>query len=381
MGPLDGVNVVEIAGIGPGPMCAMLLADLGANVIRISRATPAKDLGWKRPLKFDLLLRNRKSVRLDLKRPESVSLVLRLVEHADALVEGFRPGVMERLGLGPDVCLARNPKIVYGRITGWGQTGTLSAEPGHDLNYIALTGALHAIGRHGQPPTPPLNLLGDFGGGAVYLAFGILAAIIEARKSGAGQVVDAAMVDGVASLMTSTYGMFAAGMIQLERGTNRNDSGSHHYEVYQCADGQWVSVAANEKRFHAKLLELLDISPDEIGEQTDPGNWSRAKSVLAKRFITKTRDEWCVLLEGKGACFSPVLTMKEAPDHHHLTSRATFINVDGVVQPAPAPRFSRTRPGRPRPPQEENSENAEAALTGWISPAEILELRRSGILG
>ena len=380
MGPLDGVKVVEIAGIGPGPMCAMLLADLGADVIRISRATPAADLGWKRPLKFDLLLRNRKSVRLDLKRPESIDLVLRLVKDADALIEGFRPGVMERLGLGPDVCLARNPKLVYGRITGWGQTGPLAKAPGHDLNYIALTGALHAIGRRGQPPTPPMNLLGDFGGGAVYLAFGILAAIIEARKSGTGQVVDAAMVDGVASLMTSTYGMFAAGMIKPERGTNRNDTGSHHYEVYQCADGEWVSVAANEKRFHAELLKLMEISPEEIGEQTDQANWPGGKAILAARFKTRTRDQWCALLEGKDACFSPVLSMAEAPDHPHLASRETFIDVGGVVQPAPAPRFSRTKPARPLPPQEENVENAQAALAAWLSPAELQELGKSGIL-
>lgn len=380
MGPLSGVKVVEIAGIGPGPMCAMLLADLGATVIRVSRATPAKDLGWKRPLKYDLLLRNRKSIRLDLKRPEAIDLVLRLVEQADAVIEGFRPGVMERLGLGPDVCLARNPKIVFGRITGWGQTGPLANVPGHDLNYIALAGALHSFGREGQPPTPPMNLLGDFGGGAIYLAFGVLAAILEARSSGKGQVVDAAMVDGVASLMTSTYGMFAAGMIKLKRGTNRNDSGSYHYEVYQCADGEWISIAANEKRFHAELLERLDLRPEEIGEQTDAANWPRAKQILAERFKRKTRAEWCSLLEGTDCCFAPVLSMAEAPQHPHLQERETFISIDGVVQPAPAPRFSRTPASVPLPPAEESQENALEALAQWLSPKDVDELRASGLV-
>ncbi|MEI6724359.1 MAG: CaiB/BaiF CoA-transferase family protein, partial [Betaproteobacteria bacterium] len=255
MGPLKGMKIIELAGIGPGPMCAMLLADLGATVLRIERKEPV-DLGNPRPLKFNLLLRNRKSIALDLKAPAAVELVLRLVTDADALLEGFRPGVAERLGLGPDACSARNPRLVYGRMTGWGQTGPLASAAGHDLNYIALTGALASIGRKGQPPTPPLNLLGDYAGGSLYLAMGMLAAVIEARQSGQGQVVDAAIVDGTASLMTSVFGLYAAGLMSLERGTNTSDSGAYFYDVYECADGRWVSVAPIEARFHAQFLEL-----------------------------------------------------------------------------------------------------------------------------
>ena len=376
MGPLQGLKIVELAGIGPGPMCAMLLADLGATVIRIDRKHPV-DLGTPRPLPFNLLLRNRHSIAVDLKHSAAVDLTLKLVSQADALIEGFRPGVAERLGLGPDVCLARNPKLVYGRMTGWGQEGPLASAAGHDLNYIALTGALHAIGRKGAPPTPPLNLLGDYAGGSLYLAMGILAAIIEARQSGKGQVVDAAIVDGTASLMTSMYGLFGGGLVSLERGTNSLDSGAHYYDVYECADGLWVSVAPVEGRFHAELLKIMEIAPEEIGEQRDRKGWERAKRVLAAKFRTRTRAEWCELLEGTDACFAPVLSMAEAPRHPHLAARETFIEIDGVTQPAPAPRFSRSVPHKPTAPE---APNAERALEGWLTDQEIAALQAAGVV-
>ncbi|HEX2826234.1 MAG TPA: CaiB/BaiF CoA-transferase family protein [Burkholderiales bacterium] len=376
MGPLHGMKVVELAGIGPGPMCAMLLADLGATVLRVDRKQPV-DLGTPRPLAYNLLLRNRHSIAVDLKQPDAVELVLKLVGQADALIEGFRPGVAERLGLGPDVCLARNAKLVYGRMTGWGQEGPLARAAGHDLNYIAITGALAAIGRKDQPPTPPLNLLGDYAGGSLYLAMGILAGIIEARQSGKGQVVDAAIVDGTANLMTSIYGLFGGGLASLERGTNSLDSGAHYYDVYQCADGEWISVAPIEGRFYADLLKVLEIAPETLGEQRDKKNWERAKTALAAKFKTKTRGEWVKLLEGSDACFAPVLSMAEAPKHPHLAARQTFIDVDGVTQPAPAPRFSRTVPETPTPPE---APDAKRALEGWLATEEIAALQSSGVL-
>lgn len=376
MGPLAGMKIVELAGIGPGPMCAMLLADLGATVLRIDRKQPV-DLGTPRPLEYNLLLRNRQSIALDLKEPAAVGLVLDLVARADGLIEGFRPGVMERLGLGPDVCLARNPRLVYGRMTGWGQDGPLAAAAGHDLNYIALTGALHAIGRKGAPPTPPLNLLGDYAGGSLYLAIGMLAAVIEARHSGKGQVVDAAIVDGTASLMTSVFGLFAGGLMSLKRGTNSLDSGAYYYDVYECADGLWVSVAAIEGRFHEELLRRMEIAPESIGEQRDRANWERARALLAQKFKTRPRAEWCKLLEGTDACFAPVLTMAEAPEHPHLRARGTFVEIDGVVQPAPAPRFSRSVPPTPTAPKPPD---ARRALEGWLEPDAIARLEREGIV-
>ena len=379
MGPLAGTKIIELAGIGPSPMCAMLLADLGATVLRIDRAQPV-DQGNKRPLKYDLRLRNRRSIALDLKNPAAVEFVLRLVRGADALMEGFRPGVTERLGLGPDACLARNPKLVYGRMTGWGQTGPLASAVGHDINYIAVTGALDAIGRQGQPPTPPLNLLGDYAGGSLYLALGLLAGIIEARKSGQGQVVDAAIVDGTASLMTSIFGLHAAGMMSLERGTNLTDSGAYYYDVYQCSDERWVAIGPIEGRFRAELLRLLEIDASQLGEQKDRSGWPKARAILEQRFKTRTRDEWCALLEGTDACVAPVLAMDEAPLHKHLRARETFIEVDGVVQPAPAPRFSRTVPEAPTPPQEVSRDNTDAALAAWIAPAEVAALRAAGII-
>lgn len=378
-GPLAGIKVVEIAGLGPAPMCAMLLADLGATVIRIDRKVPA-DLGLKRPRKFDLLLRNRDIVGVDLKQPGAVALVLDLVEQADVLIEGFRPGVMERLGLGPDVCLARNPRLVYGRVTGWGQSGPLAQAPGHDLNYVALTGLIGALGRRGQPPTVPLSVIGDFGGGALYLALGILAAVLEARQSGQGQIIDAAMVDGVISLQTIFIGMFGAGMWNPERGTNPIDSGSHFYEVYECADGAWVSVAAVEERFYNALLSLMDIDPADFGDRHDPACWPGAKEVLAARFRQRTRDQWCALLEGTDACFAPVLSWAEAPNHPHLKQRGSFCEVDGVVQPSVAPRFSRTVPPPPTLPKDISPGNNQEALSKWLAPEVIASLRASGTL-
>lgn len=374
MGPLNGVKIIELAGIGPGPMAAMQLADMGATVLRIERLEPA-DLGIKRALKFNLLLRNRKAIALDLKDPESIRLVLDLVATADALIEGFRPGVTERLGLGPDVCLARNPKLVYGRMTGWGQTGPLAAAAGHDINYISLTGALHAIGRKGQPPSVPLALAGDFGGGAMFLAMGILAGILHARATGQGQVVDAAIVDGAASLATAFYGLSASGDWSSERGTNILDSGAPFYDVYECQDGQWISIGPIEARFHGDLLRRLEIDPAEIGSQFDRQAWEQAKQVFARVFRTRTRDAWCALLEGTDVCFAPVLSFAEAPHHPHLKARQTLIAVDGVVQPAPTPRFSHTPSARPTPPEAPGA--ADEVLAGWLSPAQRAAWRES----
>jgi alpha-methylacyl-CoA racemase len=381
MGPLAGIKIVELTGIGPGPMCAMLLADLGATVLRIDRPGPS-DLGVPRPLRYDLLLRGRRCLALDLKHPDGKALALRLIERADALIEGFRPGVTERLGLGPEACLARNPRLVYGRVTGWGQEGALAQAAGHDLNYIALVGAVHAFGRRGQPPTPPLNLIGDFGGGALYTAFGMVCAILEAQRSGRGQVVDAAMVDGTASLMTAFFGMMAAGLGSHERGTNILDTGAHFYEVYECADGRWISVAAIERKFYAELLRRLDIDPATLPPQMDREHWPEAKARLAALFKTRTRDEWCALLEGTDACFAPVLTTDEAPHHPHNKVRRTYVEIDGIVQPAPAPRFSRTVPELPIPPQPSAGlEDVDVILADWLEPAEIARLREFAELG
>ncbi|WP_442598007.1 CaiB/BaiF CoA transferase family protein [Parapusillimonas sp. JC17] len=370
MGPLEGVKIVELAGIGPSPMAAMLLADLGATVLRIERTVPAA-LGIERPLKYNVLLRNRKTIAIDLKSTEGKDFVLRLIQEADALIEGFRPGVTERLGLGPEACFARNPRLVYGRMTGWGQNGPLSQVAGHDLNYIGLTGVLDATGRAGAPPTPPLNLVGDFGGGALYLALGVLAGIIEARRSGIGQVVDAAIVDGAASLATSLFGLHAAGLWSGSRGNNLLDSGAYFYEVYECADGKWISVAAIEKKFHDRLLELIGVDHEEIGLQNDPSGWPRAKAVLSARFKTRTQQEWCDLLSQEDVCVAPVLSLDEAALHAHIREREVLIDVDGVMQPAPAPRFSRTVPDRPSPPKAAGAESVAEALCGWLSPSEL----------
>ena len=377
MGPLAGIKVVELAGIGPGPMCAMLLADMGATVLRIDRPG-GSDLGLQRPRRYDLLLRGRYSVEIDLKSPEGKALALRLVERADALIEGFRPGVTERLGLGPDDCLARNPRLVYGRVTGWGQDGPLAQAAGHDINYISLAGALHAFGRRDQPPTPPLNLLGDFAGGSLYLAFGLVCGLLETRNSGQGQVVDAAMIDGAASLMTAAVGAVAAGLSTHERGTNHLDTGAHFYNVYQCGDGKWISIAPIENKFYAELLRRLDFDPQELPPQMDRERWPEAQEKFALLFKTRTREEWCTILEGTDACFAPVLTTDEAPRHPHNAARRTYVEADGVVQPAPAPRFSRTVPELPIPPQPTDPKQAEAALAAWLDPAEIAALKAAG---
>ncbi|WP_372095276.1 CaiB/BaiF CoA transferase family protein [Tistrella mobilis] len=373
MGPLQGIRVIEIAGLGPGPFCAMLLADLGADVLRIERATGS---GLFDP-KFDLSNRGKRSVVLDLKKPEGVAAVLKLVESADILTEGFRPGVMERLGLGPDICLARNPKLVYGRMTGFGQTGPLAKVAGHDINYIAMSGALHAIGGPDKP-VPPLNLVGDFGGGALYLAFGLMAALIDAGRSGKGQVVDATMIDGAASLMTMMYGMAAAGSWDDRRSANLVDGGAHFYDTYETADGRHVSIGSIEPQFYAELIRLAGLDPADFAAQNDKAEWPRMKARLVEVFKTKTRDEWCRLMEGSDVCFAPVLSMFEAPEHPHNRERGTFIEVDGVVQPGPAPRFSRTAPGRPTPPPAPGA-HTDQGLADWgFSADEIAALKASG---
>lgn len=377
MGPLTGVKIVELAGIGPGPLCAMVLADLGATVIRIDRKTPA-DAGVQRPIPFDLALRNRKSIRVDLKDPAGVALVLDLVAKADALIEGFRPGVTERLGIGPEECLQRNSRLVYGRVTGWGQDGPLAQTAGHDVNYIALTGLLHSIGRAGQPPTIPLNVVGDYAGGSLYLALGIMAALFEARASGKGQVVDAAMVDGVALLMTVLIGLRQAGIGTGERGTNLLDSGAPFYEVYECADGKHVSVGPIEAKFYSQLLKCLDIDAADVGEQWDERRWPQVKQVFAAKFKTRTRAQWEAAFDRLDVCFAPVLTLKEAYEHPHLKARGTYIDVAGITQPSPGPRFSRTVLAQPQPPAELTQENAVAALSEWLDENEIAALAAAG---
>lgn len=380
MGPLEGVRVVELAGIGPGPFCAMVLADMGAEVLRVDRPDRVRPGRPERP-PLDLLGRGRRSAAIDLKHPEGAAALLRLVERADVLVEGFRPGVMERLGLGPDVCLERNPRLVYGRMTGWGQEGPLAHAAGHDINYIALAGALHAIGRRGEPPVPPLNLVGDFGGGGLLLAFGIVCALYERERSGRGQVVDAAMVDGAALLMTMFFGMRAAGFWSDERGTNLLDTGAHFYEVYETADGRYVALGPIEPQFYRELLEKLGLADDPaFAAQMDRSRWPELKERLAAIFRTRTREEWCALLEGTDACFAPVLSLEEAPRHPHNVARGTFVEFEGVVQPAPAPRFGRTRPELRRPPAHPG-EHTEEALRDWgFAPEEIEKLRAAGAI-
>lgn len=371
-GPLAGFRIVEFVGIGPGPFAAMLFADLGASVIRLDRPTPA-ELGIGMPTRFDLLARSRPSVAVDLKHLDGIALAGDLLDKADALIEGFRPGTMERLGLGPETVLKRNPRLVYGRMTGWGQTGPLAQAAGHDLNYLALIGALHAIGRAGSKPTPPLNLAADFGGGALYLAFGMACAMLEAQRTGKGQVVDAAMTEGAASLMTMFYGLYAAGLHKLERGTNLLDSGSAIYETYECADGRFISIAPIEHKFREVLFERLGLP-----YTTDDGKELRAK--LEALFKTRSRDQWCALLEGTDACFAPVLSMAEAPHHPHNAARGSFVEVGGVVQPAPAPRFSRTPSARPAPPQQHGA-GSRSALAEWgIARERIESLLAAGIL-
>jgi alpha-methylacyl-CoA racemase len=339
-GPLDGVRVIEMAGIGPGPFCAMVLADLGADVVSIER--PGTQRGAT-----DVTARGKRHVAIDLQAPGGPEAALALIARADLLVEGFRPGVMERLGLGPAACHDANPRLVYGRMTGWGQTGPLAKAAGHDINYIALSGALHAVGRPGEAPPPPLNYIGDYGGGAMLLAVGLLAALHEARRSGGGQVVDAAMTDGAALLSSMFYGMKAAGDWSMQRGANLLDGGAHFYDTYACADGKFIAVGALEPKFFARLCELCGLDEAFSASQMDRSRWPLMKLRLADVFRTRTRDDWCAQLEGTDACFAPVLTWDEAPLHPHNLARGTFVDLQGVVQPAPAPRFSRTPPARP----------------------------------
>lgn len=367
-GPLSGLKVVEFAGIGPGPFCGMLLSDLGADVVRIDRKGPG------RSSPADITARGRRSIALDLKKPESVEACLKLMESADALIEGFRPGVMERLGLGPDVALKRNPKLVFGRMTGWGQTGPYAKAAGHDMNYIAITGALHAIGTDDKP-VPPLNLVGDFGGGALYLAFGLLAGVIHARATGEGQVIDCAMSDGAASLMAMFYGFKAAGIWKDERRANMLDGGAHFYDTYQCSDGKWISIGSIEPQFYALLLEKTGITDPEFADQMNRDKWPSLKAKLAKVLKTKSQAEWCAIMDATDICFAPVLTLDEAPRHAHNAARETFVTLDGVVQPAPAPRFSAT-PGKIQGPPPKIGGHNEAALADWgFSEADIGALK------
>jgi alpha-methylacyl-CoA racemase len=358
MGPLAGIKIIEIAGIGPGPFCAMMLADMGAEVLRVDRKG-SPGLG-----KMDLLNRSRRSIAVDLKKPEAVELILKLVEKADGIMEGFRPGVMEKLGLGPEVCLKRNPKIVYGRITGWGQDGPLALAAGHDINYISIAGVLHAIGHSGGKPVPPMNLVGDFGGGGMLLAFGMVCGILEAAKSGKGQVVDAAMVDGAAVLMTMMWGFKAMGMWKDQRGVNLLDTGAHFYDTYETADGKYISIGSIEPQFYALLLKLGEIHDPDFQNQHNQVKWPELKIKMAKIVKSKTRDQWCKIMEGSDVCFAPVLSMEEALKHPHNVARSAFIEVDGVVQPAPAPRFSRTVPEISGPPPLPGDHNT-TALQDW----------------
>jgi alpha-methylacyl-CoA racemase len=377
MGPLRGIRIVEMTGLAPGPYGAMLLADLGADILRIERP------GGTRPGVSDrlsLLNRSRRTIVIDLKSPHAAPIVLRLLGKADGLIEGFRPGVMERLGLGPDVCLKSNPKLVYGRMTGWGQDGPLAGAPGHDLNYIALAGALHPIGKKGEPPTIPLNIVGDFAGGGMLLAIGMLSALIHAMRSGQGQVVDAAMVDGAASLMTFMHGLRAQGVWSDERGENQLDGAAPWYSVYETSDGQYISIANVESKFHEELLRITGLDKENLPAQRDRKGWPVMRARFAELFRSKTRAEWCTLLEGRETCFAPVLTMPEAWAHAHNRARNAFVEVDGVMQPAPAPRFSRSVP-EPTCLPDDPGTDTESLLAGWgFSAPDVAELRKHGAL-
>lgn len=378
-GPLTGVKVVEFAGIGPGPFACMMLADMGAEVIRIDRAANVGKEGAVDP-KYNNLLRGRKNVAIDLKNPDGVELALQLCEKADILIEGFRPGVMERLGLGPDVVFKRNPKIVFGRMTGWGQDGPIAHTAGHDINYISLSGALHSIGPADGPPVPPLNLVGDFGGGALYMVVGALAAYIEAQKSGQGQVVDTSMVEGSASLMSSMYGMYAAGLWDDRRGYNRLDGGAHYYCPYECKDGKYISIGSIEPQFYDLLLEKTGLKGKDIPDQNDRSSWSVNRATLAEIFKTKTRAEWAELMEDSDVCFGQVLSLGEAMEHPHNVARNTFVEVDGFKQPGPAPKFSRTESKTPMGVAHAG-EHSKQGLADWgFAAAEIDRLASSGAI-
>jgi alpha-methylacyl-CoA racemase len=372
-GPLNGLKIVEFAGIGPGPFCGMLLSDLGADVLRVDRK------GGSRDAKTDITSRGRRSVALDLKKPESLQACLRLLGQADAMFEGFRPGVMERLGLGPDVVMNRQPSIVYGRMTGWGQFGPYANAAGHDINYIAISGALHAIGTQDKP-VPPLNLVGDFGGGALYLAFGLMAGVIHARATGTGQVIDCSMSDGAASLMSMFYGKKAAGEWRDARQANLLDGGGHFYDTYQCADGGWISLGSFEPQFYSLLLEKTGIDDPQFQRQLDPAMWPELRAKLAAVILTKTRDEWIEIMGGTDVCFAPVLNLEEAPRDPHNLARQTFVDIDGVIQPAPAPRFSVTPGAIQFPPHRVGSDNVTALRDWGFSDAEVDALKNAGAI-
>jgi alpha-methylacyl-CoA racemase len=359
VGPLEGFKVIEVSGIGPGPFCGMMLADMGADVVCIDRAgKPMLDPST------DCTRRGKRSIILDLKSPEGCETFLRLIEKADAVFEGFRPGVMEKLGLGPDDCMAVNSRLVFGRMTGWGQKGPLSQAVGHDINYISLTGSLHAIGHRNKKPVPPLNLVGDFGGGAMFLAFGMVCALLEAQQSGNGQVIDAAMTDGSALLMSMIHSFAAQRQWSPERGSNLLDGGAHFYDVYETSDGKYISIGSIEPQFYAELVNKAGLDADEFGDQNDTRQWSELKSKLETVFKTRSREEWCELMEGSDVCFAPVLDIREAPQHPHNQARETYIDVGGMTQPAPAPRFSRTKPEVAHAPRMPGSDRAEV-LKDW----------------
>src|SRR3954463_14549681 len=377
-GPLAGIKVLELESIGPSPFAGMLLADMGADVLVIDRPE-GTDLGLKRERWYDVLMRGKRSVMLDLKKKECVAAALELVGKADALIEGMRPGVMERLGLGPDQAFERNPKLVYGRMTGWGQTGPLAERAGHDINYIALTGVLNAIGRKGGAPVPPLNLVGDFGGGGMLLGFGVACALLEAGRSGKGQVVDAAMVEGASLLAAMFSGFLAANTWSEERGANILDTGAPWYNVYETRDGKYVSIAAIEAKFYDELLSRLNLKGRNLPDQYERARWPEMREVFRRTFKSRTREEWCRVFEGSDACFAPVLTFSESSPHPHTAARASHVEVGGVAQPAPAPRFSRT-PGAVRRTPPERGEGALAALADWgFSAAEVERLRSGGL--
>lgn len=377
-GPLEGYRIIEIAGLGPGPFCAMMLADHGAEVIRVDR------LGGNALVsdpKREFLNRSRRSIEVNLKDPRGVALVRSLCAGADGLIEGFRPGVMERLGLGPDELLKANPRLVYGRMTGWGQDGPYARMAGHDINYIALSGVLNAIGREGQPPAPPLNLVGDFGGGGMLMAFAMVSALLSVQRSGKGQVIDCAMSEGSAVLMAMIYSLQAQGAWKDARGANFVDSGAHYYDAYETADGKFVAVGAVEPQFYRMLLEGLGLADDpELKVQGDRRLWPAQKAKIAARLKTKTRAQWCAAFEGGDACFSPVLSLEEAPAHAHNVARRAFTEVDGAMQPAPAPRYSETQTAPPTLMVSGESVTADVLMKAGLGPDEIAGLRRDGVV-
>ena len=376
MGPLNGFKIIELAGIGPGPFCGMMLADMGAEVIRVERIAAAQATEAPK----DVLTRNRRSIAVDLKNPKGVETVLRLVEGADGLIEGFRPGVTERLGLGPEQCQARNPRLVYGRMTGWGQEGPMAQAAGHDINYISLAGALHAIGRPGERPVPPLNLVGDFGGGGMLLAYGMVCGLLEVTKSNEGQVIDAAMVDGTAALMAMFYSMSASGAFDTQRGTNLLDGGAHFYDTYETADGEHVSIGSIEPQFYALLMEKAGLDAEYFQPQMNKGRWGELKAKLTEEFLTKTQAEWCDIMEGSDVCFAPVLNLINAATHPHNVARNSYQEVAGVLQQAPAPRFSRTPAAAIQAPRVPGEDSASVLADFGLTATEVAQLTEQGVV-